>query len=240
MAKQIFKNILDVGVSEVLRKLGFQKLDNLRRILADAGESQEVIDQAPDMDLYLIPAEKYDEIPAGYPLIDIFGQEMKFKKGESDNDEHCGCLPYGVLRPAEPEVAAEHMHFVLNKDIVLHGRVYKAGMLATEAAMLDHITWCNYDASDVMIVKLPLTMREKATVYVNEHKAQLERDIQDVCQVQIKDFSLAYDDCNSTDDQIVYIWAFNTDFKVTGMLVYAVLYFMHCFALDIERYCKNN
>lgn len=47
--------------------------------------------------LWLLPAEWYDHIPDGQPLVDINGRSMKFSKGVSDNDMRFGCLAYGIL-----------------------------------------------------------------------------------------------------------------------------------------------
>lgn len=47
--------------------------------------------------LYLIPAKYYPLIPDGFSLTTISGSTMKFKKGESDNDQRFGCLSYGIV-----------------------------------------------------------------------------------------------------------------------------------------------
>lgn len=55
----------------------------------------------PDADgnvLWLYPAEWYDRIPEGFPLIDINGEASLFKRGETDDDMRFGALPYGFIR----------------------------------------------------------------------------------------------------------------------------------------------
>lgn len=95
-----FKNVLDVGTSIVLRKLGFGTFDNLRRLIS----VEEYGGEVPDMDLLLIPSKYYDDIPQGYPVTDIFGKTEPFagRKTCCKNDVRAdGLLPIGVLRPAE-------------------------------------------------------------------------------------------------------------------------------------------
>jgi hypothetical protein len=58
----------------------------------------------PDKDgnvLWLYPAEWYDHIPEGTPLVCIDGETSLFKRGETDDDMRFGCLAYGFLRKAE-------------------------------------------------------------------------------------------------------------------------------------------
>jgi len=50
--------------------------------------------------LWLYPGEWYESIPAGYPIIDICGEEEPFKPGITDDDIRFGCLPYGFRRAA--------------------------------------------------------------------------------------------------------------------------------------------
>lgn len=129
------KNILDVGTSIVLRKLGFGKFDNLRRLIS----IEEYGGEVPDMDLWLIPADKYDEIPKGYPVTDIFGKTEPFagRKTCCKNDiGPCGLLPIGVLRPAEPEEPATEAKFITAASIVLDGKTVMAGTECTDARML--------------------------------------------------------------------------------------------------------
>lgn len=129
------KNILDVGTSIVLRKLGFGKFDNLRRLIS----IEEYGGEVPDMDLWLIPADKYDEIPKGYPVTDIFGKTEPFagRKTCCKNDRGPGgLLPIGVLRPAEPEEPATEAKFVTSSSIMLDGKTIAAGTECTDARML--------------------------------------------------------------------------------------------------------
>jgi len=44
----------------------------------------------------LFPAEWYKEIPAGFEVVDIFGEKEKFQPGKSDDDQRMGFLPYGI------------------------------------------------------------------------------------------------------------------------------------------------
>jgi hypothetical protein len=72
---------------ETLKEIGCQKWDD------------------PDKDgnvLWLYPAEWYDHIPDGTPIVDINGQHENFKRGETDDDMRFGALAYGFLRPAQP------------------------------------------------------------------------------------------------------------------------------------------
>lgn len=48
--------------------------------------------------LWLFPAEWYDSIPEGYPIVDIMFREERFVRGKTDNDIRFGCLAYGILR----------------------------------------------------------------------------------------------------------------------------------------------
>jgi len=52
-----------------------------------------------DGDLWLYPAEWYDHIPDGYPMVDIFKKEVNFKAGVTDSDQRFGALPYGFIKP---------------------------------------------------------------------------------------------------------------------------------------------
>jgi len=51
---------------------------------------------AESFELFLIPAEWYSVIPAGYTLIDIFGKVFNFVPAISDQDVRDGCLSYGI------------------------------------------------------------------------------------------------------------------------------------------------
>jgi hypothetical protein len=46
--------------------------------------------------LWLLPLEWYDSLPPGLPLVDIFGGQMTFEPGTSDDGGRLGCLPYGI------------------------------------------------------------------------------------------------------------------------------------------------
>jgi len=47
---------------------------------------------------FLFPSEWYDFIPAGFPIVDIFGVKAKFEHGSTDNDMRFGCLSFGFIR----------------------------------------------------------------------------------------------------------------------------------------------
>lgn len=53
-------------------------------------------------DHYLYPAEWYDFIPDGYPVIDICNKIEPFKKGVTDDDRRYGMLAFG-FKVAGPE-----------------------------------------------------------------------------------------------------------------------------------------
>lgn len=53
---------------------------------------------------WLYPAEWYDSIPEGYPLVSISGRTAPFRRGVTDDDRRCGMLAYGFVRAtATPE-----------------------------------------------------------------------------------------------------------------------------------------
>lgn len=59
----------------------------------------------PDKDgntLWLYPAEWYQIIPDGTPIVDISGNHETFKRGETDDDMRYGALAYGFLRKETP------------------------------------------------------------------------------------------------------------------------------------------
>lgn len=151
-AKQIFKNTLDVALSEVLRKMGFQKFDNFRRILLSNGALEEDIADVPDQDLWLIPANQYDNIPTGYPVVDIFGNQTAFegRKTCTKSDVRNGVLPIGILRPAEPEEPATECRFITGRAFIKSGKFYAAGVPVTESWQLQYA----YEAYNVIEEKL--------------------------------------------------------------------------------------
>lgn len=51
-----------------------------------------------ETNLWLIPHEQYNSIPAGQKLIDIFGDEFDFEPGKTDNDIRYGMLAYGFIK----------------------------------------------------------------------------------------------------------------------------------------------
>jgi hypothetical protein len=120
--------------------MGFQKFDNFRRILLSNGALEEDIADVPDQDLWLIPANQYDNIPKGYPVVDIFGNQTTFegRKTCCKNDVMCGVLPIGILRPAEPEEPAAECKFITNRAFMKGGKFYAAGVPATESFMLQY------------------------------------------------------------------------------------------------------
>lgn len=136
-----FKNILDVGTTLLLRKLGFQKFDDFRRLISVEGDPN---DSIANMDLWLIPASKYDEIPKGYMVTDIFGNTEAFEgrktccKSDVGPD---GLLPIGVLRPAEDSKATEALRsiqFVTCKTVMLDGKVVEAGTECYDRRLLKY------------------------------------------------------------------------------------------------------
>ena len=56
-------------------------------------------DAAGDV-LWLFPAEWYDAIPDGLPVIDINGCTEAFERGVTDDDRRFGCLAFGFKRKA--------------------------------------------------------------------------------------------------------------------------------------------
>lgn len=132
-AKITFKNILDVAASIVLRRLGFGVFDNLRRLVSI--EDGKDIESIPDMDVWLIPAELFDAIPDGYPLVDINGAEVAFDRKKCDNDQRFGLLAYGILRPAENNDVAPATECVVLKQISANGYTLPEGIYAIEAGI---------------------------------------------------------------------------------------------------------
>ena len=52
---------------------------------------------------WLFPAEWYDTIPNGYPIVGLDGEVETFIRGETDSDRRFGCLGYGWIRPRKEE-----------------------------------------------------------------------------------------------------------------------------------------
>lgn len=52
----------------------------------------------PRGQLWLFPAEWYDDLPAGLDVVDINGCHEKFVPGETDDDRRFGCLAYGIVK----------------------------------------------------------------------------------------------------------------------------------------------
>lgn len=50
---------------------------------------------------WLFPAEWYEHIPEGLPVVDINGVTELFRPGKTDNDRRFGALAYGVGRRAD-------------------------------------------------------------------------------------------------------------------------------------------
>lgn len=50
-----------------------------------------------DGKLKLFPASWYENIPIGFPIVDIFGKQDQFVPGQTDNDHRFGFLAYGVM-----------------------------------------------------------------------------------------------------------------------------------------------
>jgi hypothetical protein len=51
--------------------------------------------------LWLLPGEWYDRIPDGTRLVNIFGDEVVFRKGETNSGIRFGMLAYGFLKRRE-------------------------------------------------------------------------------------------------------------------------------------------
>lgn len=54
-------------------------------------------------EIWLFPAEWYDRIPEGFPVVDIFGCLETFQRGTTD-DRRFGMLSFGVVVPMKAEV----------------------------------------------------------------------------------------------------------------------------------------
>ena len=83
-----FSRLHELSV-ETLKQIGCQKWDK------------------PNKDgntLWLYPAEWYDHIPDGTPIVDIFGNAEVFKRGETDDDKRFGALAYGFFRKEDGNV----------------------------------------------------------------------------------------------------------------------------------------
>jgi len=50
--------------------------------------------------LWLFPAEWYEHIPNGLPVVDINGQTEPFERGKTDDDMRYGMLAYGFIKRA--------------------------------------------------------------------------------------------------------------------------------------------
>ena len=82
-----------------------EEFDGLKKapddILADIGLGK--WDRDAHSIHWLFPAEWYDHIPEGYPILSIMGDEAKFEKGKTDNDKRCGCLSFGFRKLVDPD-----------------------------------------------------------------------------------------------------------------------------------------
>jgi len=56
-------------------------------------------DEADGRTIWLYPAEWYDHIPNGTPVVDIFGNEERFEHGVTDDDRRFGALAFGFAVP---------------------------------------------------------------------------------------------------------------------------------------------
>jgi hypothetical protein len=85
----IFRVALQKGVSfDKLKSMSQAELEKL-----GLGVWNEPKDGVATM---LFPAGWYKEIPAGFEVVDIFGEKEKFQPGKSDNEQRMGFLPYGI------------------------------------------------------------------------------------------------------------------------------------------------
>jgi len=48
-------------------------------------------------ELWLFPASWYEDIPNGFPIVDINGCTESFEKGKTDDDRRFGMLAYGMM-----------------------------------------------------------------------------------------------------------------------------------------------
>lgn len=48
---------------------------------------------------YVYPQKWYDLLPEGLPIVSIMGEEEKFEKGKSDDEQRLGALSYGFIVP---------------------------------------------------------------------------------------------------------------------------------------------
>lgn len=77
-----------------LRELGLGCWSHYRMI---DGECVEEEDQSKcTHSTWLFPAEWYSSIPAGFPVVDIFGETSAFQPGVTDDDIRFGCLSFGI------------------------------------------------------------------------------------------------------------------------------------------------
>ena len=76
----------------------FYDVDAVRELVGHAESTHE---------LWLFPAEWYDSIPNGFPIVDINGCIEQFERGKTDDDRRFGLLAYGVVvsvpEPKEPK-----------------------------------------------------------------------------------------------------------------------------------------
>ena len=79
-----FKSLFELPV-EVLHKMGCRKWED---IIVDETEKWVI----------LYPGEWYEYIPEDLDVVDIFGEEYKFKREKSSNDIRFGCLSFGFLK----------------------------------------------------------------------------------------------------------------------------------------------
>lgn len=75
-----FDGLRGLGVN-ALREMGCRRWD-------EPDESGHV--------LMLFPGEWYEAIPAGFRVVNIFGETESFVPGTTDDDIRFGCLPYGL------------------------------------------------------------------------------------------------------------------------------------------------
>lgn len=53
--------------------------------------------------LLLFPVEWYPLIPAGFEVVDIFGNVERFEPGKTDDDCRFGVLAFGIVVPPKPQ-----------------------------------------------------------------------------------------------------------------------------------------
>jgi len=101
------------GVKPAFPQIDFGALSNLAPETLKAIGCQKW-DEPDDQGrvLWLYPAEWYDHIPDGTPIVDINGSAELFKRGETDDDMRFGALAFGLYK-VDPNWSAVNSHATL-------------------------------------------------------------------------------------------------------------------------------